>query len=416
MNGIELARASALGLLVLPVVLLLLARRPGRPERLATGTLEVWRAVAGARPKAARGARPRIPLDVWWTALALTLGALALAGPSPERAPTELEWRFVVDRSPSMYLPAGRDAFEGDLEGVEGRTRIELALERAEAFADEVGGRVTWVGLEDAGRRASLTPPRIARAAPSWSSCDAPGTVWVTDRAPDIVRAHAGLVASGGPAAPGPVGTLGSTRLDFDGERVVEVEDGAPTLSLQVDAALPEQLRELADYYAEARGFAVNGSGSVALALRSVGKGPDAIVRAAQDGFAFTARAAASGVPGELNGVRPTPWLRAAQDDLALIAAAPGVVFVALRELAELRGDPAAFPVAFAALFDEHALPAPGVVAMEERLPAGEPRFEPPRTPPESPTPASKPPWIAVLVLGALAAAVVSLNVRRAKP
>src|SRR5690606_9718452 len=127
------------------------------------------------------------------------------------------------------------------------------------AFAEEVGGRATWVGLEPAGRRASLTPPRSAREAPNWSSFDAPGTVWVTDRAPDVVRAHAGLIASGGPAAPGPVGTLGTTRLDWDGERVVEVADGAPSLALQVDEALPVELRELAAYYAESRGFEVNG-------------------------------------------------------------------------------------------------------------------------------------------------------------
>lgn len=427
---LELARPWALGLLLAPLVLLLLARRPGRPRPIATGTLEIWRAVA-AQHAPARGARPRIPPSVWWLAAALALGALALSGPSARRVPPAHAWTFLVDQSPSMFLAAGRERFDGpfDAEGLldaaqrGGPTRYELALGRAVELAREFearGDRVRW-SAQAAGRErvfeGAQVPGELARAGPfvrdgpDWARRDLAGFVWVTDREPVAPRTRAGLVASGGPAVPGPIAALGTTRLDWDGEGWVEVPGGAPRLALHVDPRLPAELRELGAFYAQARGLELGGAGPTALVLEVHGEGPDVAVAAAREGFGLVGRAAASGVPLGADG--PEPWLRSGSPaELVLVAFEPGRVSVALRALERFTGDPAAFPVAFAALLDGSALAPPGVVALAERLAAGPARFERPAAPPPEQGPGDEPPWIAVLVAAALLLALVATFVR----
>lgn len=442
--GLELARPWALLGLGLPLLLLLLARLPGRPTRLATGTLELWRQVAVARARAAAGPRPRIPPSIWLLALALASAVVALAGPRPLAPPLAREWRFVVDRGPSLYLPGGRahfeEPFDAKLPATAGAPRLELALERASREARRhlaAGDRVRWSDPSAAGApshpgeqapRAWLEPPPIPRAAPDWARFDAPGVIWVTDRAPQGPRAHAGLIAAGGPPVPGPVAALGTTRLDWDGARLVEVEGGLPQGSLGLDPRLPPELVELAGYYADSRGLARDGPGPRALELRFAGEGPDVALRAGRDGFGILGWAAASGTPAhhgeEPQRVELVPWLLGDPREeprgiepgassalgLPLISAGPGVVAVALRRIEALYGDPAALPVAFARLLDGHALAAPGLVSLERRGSAGAARFEPPREPPPTQAAPDEPPWIALLVLLALGAALVGLH------
>ncbi len=427
---IELARPWALGLLLAPLVLLLLARRPGRPRPIATGTLEIWRAVA-AQHAPARGARPRIPPSVWWLAAALALGSLALSGPSARSVPPARVWTFVVDGSPSMFLAAGRERFDApfDAEGLldptrrAGPTRLELALGRAAELARELearGDRVRWsapgVGAERVFEGARV-PGELARAPasaggePDWARRDRAGCVWVTDREPDAPRTRAGLVASGGPAVPGPIAALGTTRLDWDGEGWVEVPGAAPRLALRVDPRLPAELRELGAFYADSRGLELGGAGPLALVIEAHGEGPDVPVAAAREGFGLVGRAAASGVPP--GSEASEAWLRSGSpEELVLVASEPGRVRVALRALERFSGDPAAFPVAFAALLDRGALAPPGVVALGERRSAGPARFDPPAAPPPEQGPGDEPPWIAVLIAAALALALVASGVR----
>ena len=87
-----LERPAGLAALALPLLLLLWARRPTAPLRVATGTLELWRSTTdGAPPRSASGAR-RVPPRIWLLAAALAAGALAVAGPRRSVPPPQVTW------------------------------------------------------------------------------------------------------------------------------------------------------------------------------------------------------------------------------------------------------------------------------------------------------------------------------------
>ncbi|MFN0007627.1 MAG: hypothetical protein ACKVXR_06940 [Planctomycetota bacterium] len=343
MNGLEWTRPLGLLALALPIAVLLASRLLARPSEIATGTLEVWKRVLAAQPRASPRSRRRIPPAVWMLAAGLALGALALAGPrKPSSAAREL--RVLVDRSPSMELPLGAG------------TRRDRATELARKWIDENlprGSRVEW--LE---QRGAFGPED-----------DRPDTLWVTDAAPQPPPERAGLVASGGGTVPGAIAVDGTTRFDWDGDRIVEVPMGAPKRRVLVSGELPVPIAGVLAAWADARG-AIMGTGDdpgASLVLRTGVSGPSRDVEVGRDGW--KAGATAAGAPPPL----PT-WLED-REQRALVCFEPGRIESALVSMSDPEGDPAAFAVSWARLFDDAVLAPPGVVELGERRAAGDERI-----------------------------------------
>jgi hypothetical protein len=336
--GLEWTRPLGLLALALPIALLLASRLLARPVAVATGTLDLWRRVAAARARAPSRSRRRVPPALWLLAAGLGLGALALAGPrTPGRAAREL--RVLVDRSPSMELPLGSG------------TRRERAVALARAWIDSnlpAGSRVEW----------------IDRAGPFEPGDDRPDTLWVTDAAPQPPPERAGFVASGGGAVPGPIAVQGSTRYDWDGERIVEAPGAAPQRTVAA-TGLPLPIADVLAAWVEARGAALThgddpGASLVVRTSQAVDRRDLEIGR---DGW--SARAVAAG-----SAATRTMWLEDG-DHRAIVAFAPGAIESAIVSMEEPLGDPAAFAVSWAKLFDEAVLAPAGVVELAERRAAG---------------------------------------------
>lgn len=345
--GLEWTRPLGLLALALPIAVLLASRLLVHPVEIATGTLDLWKRVRAARPSASSRSRMRIPPAVWLLAAGLALGALALAGPRMRRSASR-ELRVLVDRSPSMELPLGA------------RTRRERATEIARKWIDEnlpAGSQVAWIdrrelfGLED----------------------DRPDTLWVTDRAPEPLPDRAGFVASGGDAVPGPIAVDGSTRYDWDGERIVEVPSDAPKRRVVANGELPQPIADVWAAWAEARGAIVGAESDrdVSLVLRTIESGSRRELEVGRDGW--SAKAVAAGAPPALS-----TWLEDA-DHRALVSFAPGGIESAIVSMGEPEGDPAAFAVSWAKLFDDAVLAPPGVVELGERRAAGNEALRAPR-------------------------------------
>ena len=379
--GVEWARPLALLALALPVALLLASRLHERPVEIATGTLDLWKRVLAARPPPSGRARRRIPPAVWLLAAALALGALALAGPArPAKSSRAL--RVLVDRSPSMELPLGSG------------TRRERALAMANAWIDANlprGSPIEWIDREE----------------PFGPDDDRPDTLWVTDRAPEPPPARAGFVASGGSAVPGPIALDGTTRYDWDGERIAAVRDGAPQRSVAVIGELPRPIADVLAAWAQARGarIAPKYERGVSLGLTTAVSGSRRDLDVGRDGW--SARAAVLDVPIDL-----TTWLEDAEHR-TLVAWRPGLVASAIVSLDDPRGDPAAFAVSWAQLFDSAVLPPPGIVELAERRAAGAEATVAPRAAgDEGPPPGSRSGAAALALVAAVCAALAAALAR----
>ena len=382
----HLARPLGLVALLLPALLLLTARRWRRPPSEVTGTLEVWREVASGEPPGGR--HRRLPPALLFLIAALTLGALALAGPRGG-ARAGRSWHVVVDRSPSMDLPHA-----------DGGTRGERALAAAEAWladARRPTDRVAW----------------SAHAGASWAALDRAGVVWVTDRAPDPGPARAGLFASGGAAVPGPIAVGQGELLVWDGERIEVIP--APRRAVRVDRAVPELLAALVRVWAAARGLDVAAQAGPDVVLYVSGPARAARAeleaRAGRDGWTAAGRVAGPADEGL------EPWLTA--DGSALVAFGSGRVDVAWSRIDEPAGDPDAFAVSWSRLLDAALAPPPGVVPLEQRRDAGEPVSRPPREPVPMGAGVGRaaPGWIdALLVLLAAGCAALALRVPTLPP
>jgi hypothetical protein len=388
--SLDCARPGALWALLLPFVFLALVRLVARPPERATGTLELWQELAPERPSGAR-ARGRFPPWALLTALALLCAALAWLGPRGARAAAPRAWTCVVDRSPSMGLPLAPGA---------GTTRLAAALASAEAWLAENAAsdeRVRWLAPERAPLELArgTRPPgdwlepetdgaEPERGEPVWERHDRPGTLWLTDRAPRAERMHAGLFASGGAAVPGPIAA--------DARETVVWEDGALRTEarprsfavLVREAApgrLPPVLERMLTAWCAARGFELVRSprADVRLVIEVPAlAGSAGELALARDGWQATgtvARRAAAPDPAEA-ALRPhEDWLvgRApGGSEHAAVRARRGHVEVLLGALSEPAGDPALFALSWARLLERSLLCAPGVLALEERLAAGE--------------------------------------------
>jgi len=425
---IELVWTRPLGLaaLALPVLLLLLARWRAVAAPRATGTLAIWREVQRERIRARGTAQRRLPPAATWLAAgALLCGALALAGPEPARRAAPRTWTLVLDASPSTSLPAP---------GV-GVSRRERALDAALAglaARARPGDRVRWrrsdgaelelaLGERPTGAWLAASGPELE---PAW--LDRPGTLVVTDAPPAARLESAGWYASGAAPEPGPVGVVGRDRLDWDGERVVRVGGAAPERVVALGADVPAVVRRIVAAWAGARGLSVDGpgaerSGEVALRVErdEPAGAPARELALARDGW--SARAEGAGLAaGALPGERT--WLAAHGQPAGTraVAAAPGRVRLGFRALDEPAGDPAAFAVSWAELFDGAALPPRGAVSLGERLVAAEAFERPPRPLPSAgdAAPAGGSPlsaWLAVAALS-LGVAAVSVGLGAGRP
>jgi hypothetical protein len=344
--GIRFLAPGFLLLLVLAPGALWLGARGGALLALATGTLEAWRAAERERPAQERRRR-RVPPALVCLALALVFAALALA--RPERAGGAAPRRFtlVVDHSPSMSLVEG------------GRTRLERALEPVQAWIARehlASDELEWIEAQD----------------PDWPRYDRDDALWIGDRF-DALPLRAGFSASGGRAVPGPIGREGAARLDWDGERIVRVENAFADLRCFVDPHLPAPLRELAGLWAARRGLAPSStrSGGELLSITLVGTGAARPVELARDGWSAHAGVLAALLPA----AGETSWLSA---DGPCVLASPGSLRTSIAELDEPAGDPAAFAVSWGELLDSLLLDPPGVVPLSERTARGEPAWRAP--------------------------------------
>jgi hypothetical protein len=161
---------------LLPVLVLLLARSPLRPHRVATGALSLWRRVEESA-HAAGGERPKLPPALLCLVIGLFLGVLSLAGPRELSGGTSRTWQIVVDRSPSAYLSSAGSKL----------TRLDAALALLESrLSDELrsGDSLRWFdGSEWLGGSevpsSWISAPRVALSAPRWEEQDLPGVIWV---------------------------------------------------------------------------------------------------------------------------------------------------------------------------------------------------------------------------------------------
>lgn len=395
LSNLEWTRPAGLLALALPLLLLLLSRRRERPEPMPVGTFELWRAVGGTASGELR--RRRVPLARLFLIAALTSGAVALGGPRRVRVDPPRIWRVVLDESPSMGLA------HTDASGVptgEG-SRYECAVALLDGFLAELGASRSNVEWER---------PGVAGASPVWERHDLAGTLWLTDRVPDVTPEHAGVIACGGGRVPGPVATTSTGILVWDGEGLSE-EPGVVPRRVSLEGELAEPVASLARLWAAQRGLAIGGDGDaseVALRILGVDSGTSAEALVTRDGWSGAAHVRR--VPATLEGVALETWLQA--DVLGqpwpVVRWRTGSVMVGLTELDGPQGDPAAFVVSWSELFDGAVQPAPGVVTVAERAAAGPSLVRPPSSGPPAVVGAVHP-WPLVSVLAACAAVLAAL-------
>ena len=389
------SRPAGLAALLLPVLLLLLARIRTKPPDVPTGTFALWQRIAAALPSEARSHRPRIPLTTWILALALLSGALALAGPRFEAPAGPRTWTVIVDRSPSTSLPWVAPGAKPV--GEQGETRLARALDAARSWLSDHAGaadRLRWVspGREDlvTGRGGVPSPDWLAvgqSGAPRLAGLDRPGAMLVTDRTPVPKPAVAGWFAGGGGAVPGPVAADAEGLLVWDGDAVIrrpDVDSGGRVV-LDDREELPREMRDVIAAWAAGRRIAL-AEGAVDGRLVVTSAAPSSEIGRAEVGRDGWRAEAQYGVGEELPDAERawTRWLEA-PDGSVLIWSAPGRIHTSLFDLAAAPGDPAIFALSWARLLDQAMLPHALVVPLEDRTQAGAASTREPETPPEEP-------------------------------
>jgi hypothetical protein len=389
--------------LVLPPLYLVLVRVLARPPEVVIGTLALWKEIQGSSPRHGARHTAQLPVWAWIVGFALLAGALAAAGPRPGRPRAPRTWTVVVDTSPSTTLPLHPG----------GPERRAVAVERASAWlrsAARPGDRVLWtaagaepleLGRGETPRSGWFSATRGPAPEPEWEFHDRPGTLWVTDRAPAAERREAGLFTSGGAAVPGPIAADGHETILWDGTGLVRAPAGEPRAFVLGQAAdggqLPPVLVRVARAWSEARGFVLahartrSANGALLELVPEPASSRVVPVQLGRDGWNASGRAPAAGVRPDDSLAPGEDWLHGVARDgaaIPLVCARPGRIRCALLELSEPGGDPASFALSWGRLFDRWALPAPGVVALAERLEAGPARREPGSPPAEAADPA----------------------------
>jgi hypothetical protein len=385
MSAIESLRWTsplALTALVVPIAVWIFPRTASASRAIATGTLALWRTVAERDARDGVRRRSRSPLALRLAIAALALGTLALAGPRLELAPASRTWRVYLDRRPAMYLLD---------HGVSRLERGVAAAQRWLARAKHAQDDVIWIASSGRGfasahgadpPREWLRAPRIPRAAPDWIALDELDAVWITDRAPSFAPRRALLALSGGSEAPGPIDARGTTRFDWDGARIVEIPNGAPKRRVVIEGALADPLARMLAAWTSSRELSLDASADAPVALTIHARNADGAepVVFGREGWRSRGKASSAAPSSDDDGPLET-WLdaRVGDERRALVTRAPGRVWCTLSRMDEPEGDPAAFAVSLAELFDACALPADGVVDLRDRLDAGPSEVREPR-------------------------------------
>lgn len=364
---IEFGRAWALLLLIVPPLVVWIAARASRGRLRPTGTLEVWREI-GALEARNSEQRRKLPPALWLLATALVFGVFALADPRPRGAHADARWRVVIDRSPSMYLPLGSES------------RLAVALRGASDLLR--GAQVEWIAASGDFAVSShapsvpsawLTEPRGPWSEPRWDLYDAPGTLWITDVDPAASSrpVHASVQTSGGPAVPGLVAQVGTTRVSWNGRELVRTtsEPGAAR-SVAIDVSVrATPIGRAAEIWAKTRGFVtLDESPDAALRLISIPREGSEVrtLEFGSDGWSLSCDVVEFGeLPRE-------PWQAVVvAEGRDVVRARAGVLELACASCDEPRGDPAEFALFWAKLFDATVLPPDGISAAE-RASAGD--------------------------------------------
>jgi len=364
-----LARPELAPLLLLAPLVLWLARRAARPPDVPIGTFELWQDVEELHGRAARAER-RVPAWAWAAALACLWAALAAVGPRAPERPVGRTFTVWLDLSPSMHLPLGAG------------TRLDSALRTlGEVLARELapGDRVRWraqarAPLELVARELPrlewLASAPAGEPEPDWAAEDAPGTLWVTDRAPDVARTRAGLIASGGPAVPGAIAGDGRELVFVDAAGQLTRVASPAEVGVLVRGAVPAVLQRALRAWAEARGYALEAHADGARLVLEAAEAEEGECVLFGPGYRAVGR---GGAPEGTARGEEALWSVSGDAGRTRVAlhARPGRLRVHLSELGEPEGDPAAFALACGRLFDRLALPRVEVVPLAERAAAG---------------------------------------------
>ncbi|HUR27842.1 MAG TPA: hypothetical protein VM509_06630, partial [Planctomycetota bacterium] len=368
MSGWLFAHPAALsGLLLVP--LLWWRARAGAPPRVQwTAALALWRRALPV--EATEGATRRSAIS-WSLAAALcavTFAVLALADPqrTPSRAMAE-RWTLVLDRSPSMFLPVPEAA--GDVTRLQ--RAVELAVTLCERFRIAPEAR-SWTTYAFDGAHATdgARPPAawLTRAwgpgaSTPWLALDAPGHVFVTDCAPELPPARAGLVHSGAAPVHGPVADQGERCLEWDGVQLQARAWTTPRPGLHLGARLPEDLALLARLWSEQRGLDLVGDADRAcLRIEPVARSgsPERTGRLEGPGWSVDARSPQ--IEPEAGFTSFASFRAGDGERFPAVQWRPGSIHVAPSLISAEQADSAVFSVSWAELFDRARLPDPEVV------------------------------------------------------
>ena len=373
------ATPSFLWLLVVPPIVVWLARARRRPRLRDSGAIEIWRELA-ERTAQAQATRART-LPAWlvlWAAGACAL-ILALAGPVVATAASSRPATLAVDMRPGVFLrygepgaPLGPTTAEPQL----GDTRIARALELAWPtvleLAAQAGGRLEL----RLGRAAPIAVPvrldaviallevaEVDPRTPEPSRDDRPEVLWILAEAPSVPLRSARWVRPAASPVPGFV----APDLWFDGtgvERRAGPEDERGVMVVLEDRR-HALLARFAETWARTRGLSREEIDRAArLRVGSfVGERSD-IVRWSASRFELEVELEGGG--DDLADPRSEVWLRAA-DGTPLVLGRPGEVRFALGEWRAPGGDQAAFALALGELLDRALLPPRGIVSAAAR-------------------------------------------------
>ena len=383
MSGWMLRHPEALAGWLLVALLWWRLRRVAPAPAEWTGALAIWKRVPLTEEQSGSRARERraIPWSVRAALCALSLGCLALADPVKHTALLGRQtWTLVLDRSPSMFLPLDTSA--------DSRTRIATAVEQASRLCERSGVPAQareWAVYDQDGVRTSrsalppqewLSPDWGHAAATPWPSLDAPGTLWISDCAPEVEPLFAGLLLTGAVPIPGPVADLGEDCWRFDGERLTRAAWESERAGVQLGAGLPADIATLATLWARSRGLSIVASGRPAsLKLTCVPvAGPLLEGRLVRGTWAVRATASA---PPQGEDLRPWASFEASEGmRFTGVSWRPGEVLLAVADFDGASADPATVALDWIELFEEACRPDASVVALALRLRRGPARMQ----------------------------------------
>ncbi|MFT5284597.1 MAG: hypothetical protein ACI8TQ_000754 [Planctomycetota bacterium] len=407
LGGFEFAQPFVLAGLLLPLLLLLIAKSKVRPLQRATSSLRLWRRLNESQPIASASSRASIPPTLWLFTVALASAAMAASQPRMQRTSAGRTWQVVVDRSPSMFLnmlpahPYSELNVLGEPSRIDrdlcpvtppgSALRIEVALDAALVVLSDAwraGDQLTYsspgrVPFESDRLEAPpaqwLSPDLWPSARPEFDSFDAAGYLLVTDRALPIQRAN--LFASGGAEATGLIGRRGNQQLLWRGGEVLDELAVPPRFAIAPVSGLGA-VGELFKVWCSTRGFELTHAPSavessqpaLVLSPTSFNSVETRTVEVGREGWKLRVELRSNSTAFDSVQSLRNVWLTAAGQ--GLVSWRPGQISIewaatSNAELGRPTGDPASFALSWSKLFDEAVLPEPRSASLVERQAAG---------------------------------------------